>query len=112
MRASPVLTNLLLAAILLGAVANVAVFARYLQVLKTAQGLQGQAQRLQTQVALINRNLAVARSLAVEAVQFAQKHPEFERVLRSHLPILQRMELATIRPAPGTPPTQPASPTP
>jgi len=106
MRKSAVLTNLLLAGILLGAVANVAVFFRYLQVLQTAQRLQGQAQRLQAQAALINRNFNVARALAAEAVQFAQKNPGFEPVLRSHLPLLQRMELAALRP------TQPAQPAP
>lgn len=110
MRTSPAISNLLLAAILLGAVANVAIFARYVQVLKAAQQLQGDAQRLQAQAALINRNFTIARTLAAEAVQFAQKHPDFERVLRTHLPILQRMDLATVRPA--TPGAAAGGPTP
>jgi hypothetical protein len=105
MRKSTVLTNLLLAGMLLGAVVNVAVFVRYLQVLQVAQRLGGQTQRLQAQVAAINRNFIAARSLAAEAVQFAQKNPDFERLLRSHAPLLQRMELLTVRPSQ---PTRPA----
>ena len=104
MRKSSVLTNLLLAGVLLGAVANVAVFVRYVQVLQAAQRLQAQAQQLQTQATAINRHFAVARALATEAVQFAQKHPEFEPVLRSHVPLLQRMELVTVRPTTSTQP--------
>ena len=98
MRKSSMLTNILLAAVLLGAVANVGVFVRYLQVLKTAQRLQGQAQRLQAQGALINRNYAIARSLAAEAVQFAQKAPGLDPVLRKYTPLLQRMELVPSQP--------------
>lgn len=105
MRKSSVLTNLLLGGLLLGAIANLAILARYLQVLKTAQRLQGQTQRLQAQATVINRNFAVARTMAAEALQFSQKNPAFEPVLRSHTPLLQRMELVTLR---SNQPSQPA----
>jgi hypothetical protein len=105
MRTSPVITNILLAATLLGAVANVAVFARYVQVLKVAQQLQADVQRLQAQAGHINRNFSLARGLAAEAIQYAQKNPDFERMLRTHLPILQRMDLASVRPAAAAAPT-------
>jgi hypothetical protein len=98
MRKSPVLTNILLAGVLLASVANVAIFVRYVQVLQTAQRLQSQAQRLQAQAAVINRNFAIARSLTAEAVQFAQKNPVLEPVLRAHVPLLQRMDLVSNRP--------------
>lgn len=93
MRKNAVLTNILLGVVLLGAVANLLVFFRYLQVLNTAQRLQFQAQRLQAQATAVNRNFAVARSLAAEALQFGQSHPEIRPVLEPLTPLLQRMEL-------------------
>jgi len=104
MRKSSVLTNLLLAGVLLGAVANVAIFARYVQVLNAAQRLQGQAQQAQNRATAVNRHFAVARAMTAEAMQFAQQHPKFEPILRPYAPLLQRMELMQ-RPSN---PTQPA----
>jgi hypothetical protein len=93
MRKNAVLTNILLAVVLLGAVANLLVFFRYLQVLNTAQRLQFQAQRLQAQATTYNRSFALARSLAAEALQFGQAHPEIRPILEPLTPLLQRMEL-------------------
>ncbi len=87
------LTSVLLAAVLIGAGANVLIFFRYLQVLNTAQRLQLQAQQLQAEAAVINRNLAVARSLAAESLELARKNPGLANVMRQFTPLLQRLQL-------------------
>lgn len=87
------LTSVLLATVLIGAGANVLIFFRYLQVLNTAQRLQLQAQQLQAEAAVINRNLAVARSLAAESLELARKNPGLANVMRQFTPLLQRLQL-------------------
>lgn len=87
------LTSVLLAVVLIGAGANVLIFFRYLQVLNTAQRLQLQAQQLQAEAAVINRNLAVARSLAAESLELARKNPGLANVMRQFTPLLQRLQL-------------------
>jgi hypothetical protein len=100
MRKTSLLTSVLLAIILIGGMANLLVTFRYLQVLRSAERAQLQARRLEAQVNLINRNLAVARNMAGEALDFSRKNPGMETLLKSHTPLLQRLGLVE---TPGTP---------
>jgi hypothetical protein len=94
MRKTSLLTSVLLAIILIGGLANLLVTFRYLQVLGSAERAQLQARRLEAQVNLVNRNLAVARNMAGEALDFSRKNPGMETLLKSHTPLLE---------TPGTP---------
>lgn len=86
-------TSVLLALVLFGAAANLLVFFRYLQVLNTAQRLQGQAQRLQFAAQLARQNMSVARTLAAETLEFGRKVPAAAGLLQVHTSLLQRLDL-------------------
>ncbi len=87
------LTSVLLAVVLIGAGANVLVFFRYLQVLNAAERLQAQAQQLQAEVAMINRNYTAARTLAAESLEMARKNTGLANLMRQFTPLLQRLQL-------------------
>jgi hypothetical protein len=103
MRKKSMLTPMLLGLVILGTAANLLVFYRYHQVLNAAQRLQMQAQRFQFQAATINRNLGVVRNMAGDCLEYSRKNPAMETLLKSFLPLLQRLELVT----PTSPPQPP-----
>lgn len=88
------LTSILVGLVTMGTVANLVVFARYLQVLNTAQQLQITAQRLQAQANVVNRNVALGRNMAAEAIEFGRKNPAMESLMRQFTPLLQQLDLA------------------
>jgi hypothetical protein len=98
MRKKSSLTSILLGLVMLGTAANLLVFFRYLQVLNTAQRLQLQAQNLQARATVANRNLIAMRSLGGDAIEFARKNPAMDGLLKTHLPLLQRLELVQPQP--------------
>jgi hypothetical protein len=96
------LTSMLLAAVVLAAVVNLLLFYNHLLILRTAQGLQVQAQQMQAQVPRINHNLGVARAMAAEALEQGRRNPAMMQTLQAHAAFLQRLDLKPeTPPAPG-----------
>lgn len=68
--------NLLVGALLIGALATAGLAVFYVRGVKTLQ-------KLQLQAAVINQNRAIMRDLTTEAVEYSKRNPAMEQVLDS-----------------------------
>jgi hypothetical protein len=67
--------------------------------LRRAHRTQSQAQHLQAELIVANRNRAVIQSLAGESLEFSRRNADMERLLQNYAPLLQQLNLKPVAPA-------------
>lgn len=51
--------------------------------------------QLQGNLSKVNQNVILVQRLGIEALQYATEHPELQKVLSKHVPLLQQIHLLT-----------------
>lgn len=104
------LSSVLIAVLLVFVLASLGLCYRYVRILGAAERCSVQAQALQQQVLLVNRNRAIVQRLAADVIEYARKQPAVTNLLQQYVPLLHQLNLVrTNAPAPPPPPPPAAS---
>jgi hypothetical protein len=92
-------TGALVALFAASVVLSAGLYLDYYLSLRKAHRTQYQAQRLQAELIVANRNRAVIQSLAGESMEYGKRNADMERLLQSYAPLLQQLNLKPAAPA-------------